>query len=145
MSKIISSFDISVSALMAQKKKMDVIAENIANAETIQTDTEEPYRRKNVTVEAKNPTNDFSRYLKAETGKIPGVRIVAVTEDDSPFRTVYDPGNPFADEDGYVKMSNVDTTEEMLDMLAATRAYEANITVLNSTKGMIIKGLEIGK
>ena len=145
MSKILSSLDISVSALLAQKKRMDVIAENIANAETIQTDTEAPYRRKAVSLEAMNSTADFNHYLKTEVGRLPGVRVSDVSEDDSPFKLVYDPSNPFADEDGYVTMSNVDTTKEMLDMLTTTRAYEANITVLNSTKGMIVKGLEIGK
>jgi len=145
MSKIQSSLDISVSALLAQKKKMDVIAENIANAETILTDIESPYRRKTVVLEAVNPNASFDQYLKTEAGKIPGVIVSEVNEDDSPFKLVYDPGNPFANEKGYVTMSNVDTTKEMLDMLTTTRAYEANITVLNSTKSMIVKGLQIGK
>lgn len=145
MSKIQSSLDISVSALVAQKRKMDIIAENIANAETIQTDTETPYRRKVAGLESVNDKIGFDAYLKTEAGKLPGVIIGEVREDDSPFKLVYDPGNPYANEDGYVTMSNVDTTKEMLDMLTTTRAYEANITVLNSTKGMIIKGLEIGK
>ncbi len=106
---------------------------NIANADTIGTDETDPYQRRVVTLSAVGQNQTFEDYLN---GKLttPGVEVSAVETDASPFRTVYDPENPYADENGYVTMSNVDTTREILDLLSASRAYEANLTVLNATK-----------
>jgi flagellar basal-body rod protein FlgC len=148
MSGIISSMNISASALMTQKTKMDIISQNIANAETIQTTDAEPYRRRVVTLEARNDEWTFEDYLTARIdGNKPiatGVEIHTVEADDAPFKLVFDPDNPYADEKGYVQMSNVDTTEEILDLMTTTRAYEANLTALNTTKSMLLKALEIG-
>lgn len=144
-----SSMNISASALMTQKAKMEIISQNIANAETVQTSEAEPYRRRVVTLEARKEDMTFDDYLQAKmTGNQPitaGVEIRTVETDDSPFKLVYDPDNPYANEEGYVQMSNVDTTQEMLDLMTATRAYEANVTALNTTKSMLLKALEIGR
>mgnify|MGYP000892258335 CR=1 FL=1 len=145
MSTIKSSLNISVSALEAYKAKMDVIAQNIANAETIQVGTNLPYQRRVVSFAASEQMDSFEDYLKNSGEVTPGVQIASVDTDLSPFKMVYDPDNPNADENGYVTMSNVNTTEEMLELLSASRGYEANITVLNTTKNLLVKTLDIGR
>ena len=143
----IKALDISASGLYAQKKRMEVVAQNIANADTILTDTMEPYRRKVTILSAANEKKNFSSIL--DKFSIPregdGVSVSVATADNEPFKLVYNPEHPLASEDGYVKMPNVDTTVEMLELLSATRAYEANITVLNATKTMFSKAMQIGK
>jgi flagellar basal-body rod protein FlgC len=129
---------------------MDVIAANIANMETTRTPNGEPYRRQRVSFSPllqeqtlSVATSGFSRWQSEPTSA--GVRVAAIDEDPSPFRVVYDPSHPDADADGNVAYPNVEPITEMTDMLSATRAYEANVTVLNATKGMAMKALEIGK
>ncbi|GIP56554.1 flagellar basal body rod protein FlgC [Paenibacillus sp. FSL W8-0186] len=148
--KISDSFNISSSALTAQRLRMDVISSNIANARTTRASMENgqpiPYRRKTV-VMAPNKT-DFGTTLDSLMGKKPisqGVKITQITEDQTPFKPVYDPTHPDADGEGYVYMPNVDLMKEMVDMISATRSYEANITALNASKAMISKALQIGK
>ncbi len=136
----LSSIDISGSALTAQRLRMDVISENIANAETTQTDSGEPYRRKVCTLSERGSFQDALG--KAVNG---GVVVSSIVEDASDFELEYDPDNPLAGEDGYVRMPNVDEVEEIIDLMEATRSYEANVTALNATKSMAIKALEIGK
>lgn len=143
-----SALDIGASALTAQRLRMDIISQNIANVNTTRTENGTPYRRKDVLFEEKSADTPFSDYLTASsreklTGQ--GVRVAAIVEDSSPFKKVYDPGNPDADKDGYVQMPNVDVITEMVNMISATRAYEANVTSINSTKSMALKALEIGK
>ena len=135
----LSSIDISGSALTAQRLRMDVISENIANAETTMTDTGEPYRRK---VCVMGPRQSFSSVLDGEMAK--GVMVTDIIEDDSDFELEYDPDNPLANEEGYVLMPNVDEVEEIIDLMEATRSYEANVTALNATKSMAAKALSIG-
>ena len=136
----LSSIDVSGSALTAQRLRMDVISENIANAETTVTDSGEPYRRK-VCVLAER--SSFSLILNDAVGS--GVKVSQILEDASDFELEYDPDNPIADEDGYVQMPNVDEVEEIIDLMGATRSYEANVTALNATKSMAVKALEIGR
>jgi flagellar basal-body rod protein FlgC len=136
----LSSIDVSGSALTAQRLRMDVISENIANAETTQTDSGEPYRRK---VCVLSESSSFSSILNDTVGS--GVKVSSIVEDTSDFELEYDPDSPLADEDGYVKMPNVDEVEEIIDLMEATRSYEANVTALNATKNMAAKALEIGK
>lgn len=142
----LKSMDISGSALTAQRLRMDVIAENIANAEVTRTANGQPYRRK-VTLMGEREKHPFSQYLsdsaQAATGN--GVKITKIMEDTSPMKMVYDPSHPDADINGYVQMPNVDTVREMIDMMSATRSYEANITALNSFKNMAMKSLEISR
>lgn len=143
-----SAFGISASGLTAQRLRMDIISQNIANVNTTRTESGDPYRRKVVTFEEKTG-GDFASYLEdASAGGYDaggGVRVASVVEDQSPFKEVYDPGNPDADENGIVKQPNVDVVTEMVNMISASRAYEANVTALNASKAMAAKALEIGK
>jgi flagellar basal-body rod protein FlgC len=135
----LSSLDISASALTAQRLRMNVISENIANADTTRTENGEPYRRRVVSM-GERP-GSFSDELRSATGG--GVMVTAIVEDSSAFEYDYDPTHPDANADGYVAYPNVDETEEIIDMMAATRSYEANVTALNATKSMAAKALEI--
>lgn len=149
---IFNAFDASASALTAQRLRMDVISSNIANAQTtratINEDGEfEPYRRKLVTLEPNyNGFKSFlSRAQHSASNQAKGVRVSSIIEDQEPFKVVYNPLHPDADESGYVHLPNVDPLKETVDLMSATRSYEANITTLNATKGMLLKALEIGK
>lgn len=143
-----SSLDISSSALTAQRMRMDVISENLANINTTRDANGEPYRRRYVTMEAKD---SFTGYLtdamssNTATTSTGGVRVATIQEDNSPFTLDYNPEHPDADENGYVQMPNVDLLKEMVDMMSATRTYEANITAINATKNMAMQALNIGK
>jgi flagellar basal-body rod protein FlgC len=138
---VLKSLEISGSALYAQRKRMDVIASNLANIETTRTERGGPYRRKMVVMSPK-PIEDFEEVL---TSKAAGVKIDDIVEDDSPFNRVFDPGHPHADEQGYVLRPNVDLIVEITNMLLAKRIFEANITAIKSTKQMALKALEIGR
>ncbi|APO45183.1 flagellar basal body rod protein FlgC [Paenibacillus sp. FSL H7-0942] len=147
---ISNSFSISSSALTAQRLRMDVISSNIANAETTRASVSNgeavPYKRKMVVLEP-NKTS-FGTMLQNQmrgSGSGDGVRVTEIREDQSPLKPVYDPSHPDANAEGYVFMPNVDIAKEMVDMISASRSYEANVTALNSTKAMISKALEIGR
>ncbi len=146
------SLDISASGLSAQRLRMDLISQNIANADTTRTENGTPYRRKVAVFEKREGTNNFSKYLTESSksilggnSNVNGVRVDRITEDATPFKKVYNPGHPDANEDGYVMMPNVDIMTEMVNMISATRSYEANVAAINSTKSMALKALEIGK
>ncbi|MDR0951704.1 MAG: flagellar basal body rod protein FlgC [Oscillospiraceae bacterium] len=154
----LDSLSISASGLTASRLRMDVIAENIANSETTRTPDGETYRRKYVVLQEKRSGvklsggyggldggRSFASYLsRASTAGSGGVRVVEVGEDPSELKLDYDPTHPDADEDGYVRYPNIDIVQEMTDMMAAYRSYEANITALNTFKDMAVKTLEIG-
>lgn len=145
----LSSMDISGSALTAERVRMDVISENIANATTTRTQEGGPYRRKMVIFEQAGEQKSFRRILEdnldtAEQSR-GGVKVSSIVEDPSDFNTVYDPTNPDADENGYVKMPNVDQTKETLDMMSSTTSYNANLTAFNAIKAMASKALEMGR
>jgi len=126
---------------------MDIIAENIANVNTTRTENGTPYRRKTLIFEAQGDV-PFSSYLSNASRQLiksKGVRVSRIVEDQTPFKMVYDPGHPDADENGIVQMPNVDVVTEMVNMISATRAYEANVTAINATKSMAEKALEIGR
>lgn len=137
----LKSLDISASALTSQRMRMDVISQNIANATTTRTEDGTPYRRRVVVMSEKPGT--FASVLGKVTGA--GVKVSQIVEDASDFEYRYDPNHPDANEMGYVAMPNVDEVEEIIDLMSATRSYEANVTVLNATKGMAMKALEIGR
>jgi len=142
------SLDISASGLSAQRLRMDTISQNIANVNTTRTENGTPYRRRIVLFEEKSLVAPFSEYLSDASRKEisgGGVRVAKVIQDQSPFRKVYDPGNPDADAEGYVQMPNIDVVTEMVNMISATRAYEANVTAINSSKSMAMKALDIGR
>ncbi|WP_067838612.1 flagellar basal body rod protein FlgC [Amphibacillus sediminis] len=149
---IFNGIHTSGSALTAQRLRMDTISSNIANAETtratINEDGEfEAYRRKTVRFQEQGQTfaNQLSRVRNKQPGTGSGVKVTAIMEDDEPFMMVYNPNHPDAGADGYVQMPNVDPLQEMVDLMSATRSYEANVTSMNATKGMLLKALEIGR
>jgi flagellar basal-body rod protein FlgC len=126
---------------------MNVTAENLANAQTTRTADGTPYRRKEVTLQAV-PKGGFgaqlSQAMGGGSGVAPGgVQAAAITEDETNGKLVYDPGHPDANEQGYVRMPNVDTVTEMVDLIDAQRAYEANVTAMSASKQMFAKTLEI--
>lgn len=135
----LSSLDISASALTAQRVRMNVISENLANADTTRTEEGGPYRRR-VVAFGERPVS-FSDQLKSATGG--GVMVTGIVEDASDFEYEYDPTNPDANADGYVAYPNVDETKEIIDLMSATRSYEANVTAMNATKSMAAKAMEI--
>ena len=134
-----SSFDISASGIHAQRTRLDVIANNIANAETTRSVKGGPYRRQMVTFRA---AYDEAR---RNSPVIAGVEVGEIVEDATEPRMVYDPGHPDADSSGYVRLPNVNVVEEMVDMVSATRAYEANVAALNAAKAMVNTAIEIGR
>lgn len=142
-----TSLDIGATGLTAQRLRMDTISQNIANVNTTRTEDGTAYRRKVVVFEEKSPDTPFSEYLNQSSRKLVGggVRVAKVVEDTSAFKKIYEPGHPDADQDGYVEMPNVDILTEMVNMISATRSYEANVTSINTTKSMAMKALEIGK
>lgn len=140
-----SSMEISASGLSAQRLRMDVISENIANIDTVETEDGGPYRRRYVVFRERSNGATFASQLEsARERNKGGVRVQSIGEDQSDFRLEYDPTHPNANEAGYVEKPNVDLAQEMVDMLSAYRSYEANVTAFNATKDMAVKALEIG-
>ncbi len=131
---LLKTMEISASGLTAQRLRLDIIANNLANAETTRTDEGTPYRRQ-VPV--------FREILDQVSGISKGVEVLGILRDNSPFRRVYDPSHPDADPEGYVLYPNVNPIVEMTDMISATRSYEANLTLITSAKSMFLKALEI--
>lgn len=146
---IFNTMNISARGMTAQRLRMDIISQNLANINTTRTEDGGPYRRKTVIfeeIEQKNSFNNvFNKYMNEYTSKGGGVKATRIVEDQSPLITVYDPTHPDANEEGYVSMPNVNSLEEMTNLISANRSYEANVTAFNATKGMISKALEIGK
>ncbi|WP_425449197.1 flagellar basal body rod protein FlgC [Dethiothermospora halolimnae] len=143
---LFNSINISASGLTAERTRMDIISNNIANVNTTRTASGTPYRRK-LAVFKENNKGAFGDILAKTQNSLErskGVKISKVVEDKSPFKKIYDPGHPDANEDGYVLKPNVDVVKEMVDMISATRGYEANITAINSYKNMAMRSLDIG-
>lgn len=144
---IFSAMNSSATGLTMQRLRMDLISQNIANVNTTKTKDGTPYRRKVMLVEEKSPDSFgsvLSRTVNSSSGGN-GVKVSKIVEDKRSFNKVYEPGHPDADKDGYVNMPNVNIIEEMVNMISASRSYEANVTAMNSTKSMAMKALEIGK
>ncbi|MBW8350489.1 flagellar basal body rod protein FlgC [Bacillus sp. IITD106] len=146
------SMGITSSALTAQRLRMDVISSNMANVDTTRgkyIDGQwQPYTRKMVVMQPKESSfsSIFNQTLRSNgNNKMNGVKVSNIVEDDTPYRLVYDPEHPDANEEGYVQMPNVDPLKEMVDLMSATRSYEANVTVFNASKSMYMKALELGK
>ncbi|AHF75249.1 Flagellar basal body rod protein [Sodalis praecaptivus] len=132
---LFSIFDISGSALMAQSQRLNVSASNMANAESVTGPDGEPYRAKQVVFQ-----------LDAAPGQpVGGVRVSQVVEDPAPWRLVYDPGHPLANDRGYIRMPNVNRVAEMVNTLSASRSYQANVEVINSARSMMMKTLAMGQ
>lgn len=144
---IFGAMNSSASGLTMQRLRMDLISQNIANVDTTKTKNGMPYRRKVMLVEEKSSNSFADIFAKTVNGSSEGsgVKVSKIVEDKRPFNKVYNPGHPDADKDGYVNMPNVNVVEEMVNMISASRSYEANVTAINSTKSMAMKALEIGK
>ena len=144
---IFSAFNVNASGMTAQRYRMDIISENVANANTTRTQDGTPYRRKVVTFEQKGATaKTFSSFLGQASTRHDGqgVRVRKVSEDTwTQMNMVYDPSHPDADENGYVTYPNVNIVTEMTNLIDASRSYEANATAFNASKSMAMKGLEI--
>ena len=141
----LQALNISGSGLSANRMKMNVIAENLANTETTRTEEGGPYKRKMVVFEGK-PIENFKNTFNRLNEKYTGVEATEIVQSPEDFRLVYNPDHPDADpETGYVAMPNIDNLTEVADMVVARRAYDANITAISNTKSMILKALEIGK
>lgn len=138
----LKSLETSASGLYAQRKRMDIIASNLANIETTRTEKGGPYRRKMVVMRTKEVDQDFDEMFNSS---VKGVQIEDIVEDKTPFKKVYNPSHPDADSDGYLQKPNVDLIVETTNMLMAKRAFEANIAAIKATRQMVIKALEIGR
>ena len=139
----LSGMDISAPGLNAQRLRMDVISENIANIDTTRTEDGTPYTRKYVVLEERE--SNFSDVLKGKAEEVRGgVRVAEIGLDTTDYKLVYDPTHPDANEEGYVQMPNVDLSQEIVNMISAYRSYEANVTAFNAYKNMAVKSLEIG-
>ena len=143
---LFKSFDINASGMTAERYRMDVIAENVANANTTRTSDGTPYRRKIVVFEEKQSQGTFSSLLNSASNRYTGdgVKVSGTYDDtDTQMNKVYDPANPDADENGYVTYPNVNTVTEMTNLIDANRAFEANTTAFASSKNVAEKGLNI--
>ena len=144
---IFDAINASGSALTAERLRMDVAAENLANAQTTRGADGGPYRRKSVVLE-QAAAGSFGAALRSAMGArgaaAPGgVQVAGIVEDQSDFKLVYDPGHPDADPQGYVRMPNVNPVTEMVDLISAQRGYEANVTAIQAAKSMFGKTLDI--
>ncbi len=142
------SINVSASGLTAERLRMDVISKNIANVNTTRTLAGTPYRRQMVVFEEQGSNDTFSSILAKARGEHVignGVEVAEIIEDQSDFKKIYNPGHPDANKEGFVLMPNVDVVSEMINLMSASRAYEANVTALNGTKSMALKALEIGR
>jgi flagellar basal-body rod protein FlgC len=137
---IFTTFDISASALKAQRIRLNTISSNLANVETTSTPEGGPYKKKSVYFQSK-PIS-FKEELDSS---LQGVEVTKILEDSEEPKKMYDPSHPDAGADGYVAMPNISVLKEMVDMMSATRSYEANTTVIKSAKRMALKALEIGR
>lgn len=142
----------TASALTAQRLRLDIIANNIANAETTRTAEGGPYQQSSVVFSPRAEVRPFRlpslvrhARLRASSESQRGVQVTAIVQDETPGNRVYDPNHPDADEAGFVTYPNVNLVTEMTDLLSATRSYEANVTVLNAVKQMALKALDIGR
>jgi flagellar basal-body rod protein FlgC len=148
LSGVFAPFAISASALTAERLRMDVISNNIANANTTRTVEGGPYIRQRVVFAPRfDPAPTFSPLIPMMTpeGLPVGVRVTSIQKDPSPPKLVYDPGHPDANAEGYVAYPNVNLANEMVDLISASRAYQANITAFNATKSMALEAMSIGR
>lgn len=141
-----NGMNISSSGMSAQRLRMDVISQNIANVNTTRDENGNPYRRKAVVFSEKDSTPFQEVFMKTAGVAGSGVKVTQIVEDGkTAMRKVYDPSHPDADDTGYVTYPNVNIVQEMTDLIDASRSYEANVTAFNATKNMALKGLDVGK
>lgn len=141
MSTLFNAINASASALDVQRARMEVAVSNLANAESTRGPDGKPYRRREVVLETKEVGGTSSAFSVQPQG----VKVAGVVEDQTPFRQRYEPSHPDADANGFVSVPNVDVPEEMVDMLGAARAYQANLQAISLIRDTIQKALELGK
>ena len=142
MATLNAALSASASALNAERTRIEVAVSNLANAESTRGPNGQPYRRRDVVLAA-DAQNTFEAAL-GQAGAV-GVKVAGVIEDQAPFKRRYDPSHPDADADGFVALPNIDTPEEMVNMLSASRAYQANLTAIGLIRELIQKSLDLGK
>ena len=142
MSTLSSAISASASALGAERTRIEAAVSNLANAESTQSQNGQPYRRRDVILSA-DPINSFDAAMGRSTAT--GVKVARVVEDQSEFRRRYEPGHPDADADGFVSLPNVDASTEMVDMIGAARAYQANLAAIGIIRDLISRALELGR
>lgn len=140
---IFASLKVSASALTAQTIRLNTISSNLANVDTTSTPEGGPYKKKSVYFQSK-PLSFQDQLDNNLQGSVECVEVTKIVEDKSPPRKVYDPTHPDADKDGYVSMPNISVLKEMVDMMSATRSYQANVTAIQSEKRMVLKAIDIG-
>ena len=141
-----TAFDISASGLAADRTRINTISMNLANAKTTRTPLGGPYRRRTVVQQTADVDDPFSVHMQSALDRsVKGVRVMAVTMDNRPFKRVYEPGNPDANAEGYVMYPDINVVEEMAGMMTAQRGYEANVTSIDTIKAMYNKALEIAR
>lgn len=143
------AFAVSASGMEAQRLRLNVIASNLANVETTKTSTGGAYRRKDVVfASSETPFGELLRKASGTpsgVGGAGGVRVAGIIEDSRPFKQQYDPSHPHADSNGYVAYPNVNTVEEMVNMISASRSYDANVSAFKAAREMYIRALELGE
>jgi flagellar basal-body rod protein FlgC len=144
MKMFLNSLNIPASGMTAQRLRMDIISQNIANQDTTVGVNGQPYRRKSVTIEEQTQET-FQNVLGVTENSPGGVKVVSINEDMSDLKLEYDPSSPNANAQGYIQMPNVDTVTEMTDMMEASKSYNADIQAFNALKGMAVTALQIGK
>lgn len=141
----LNNMDISATGLSAQRLRMNLISSNLANVNTTRTENGEPYKRKDAVFESME-SSDFEVVLNDQIDTASkGVKVASIVEDEKPFVEKYDPNHPDADENGYVRLPNVNIVEEMVNMISASRSFEANATAISTTKDMAMAALKIGE
>jgi flagellar basal-body rod protein FlgC len=141
---LFTTFEIAASALKAHRTRLNTISSNLANVETTKTPEGGPYKKKSVYFES-TPISFKDSLNDALSNEADGVRVTKIIEHDDPPRKIYNPTHPDAGEDGYVDMPDISVLKEMVDMMSATRSYEANTTTIKAAKRMALKALEIGR
>ena len=142
MSTLNAALGASASALTAERARIEAAVSNLANAESTRGPDGQPYRRRDVVLAA-DPQNSFEHALGQASAV--GVKVAAIVEDQMPPKRRYDPSHPDADTDGFVALPNIDTPEEMVNMLSASRAYQANLTAIGLIRELVQKSLDLGK
>jgi flagellar basal-body rod protein FlgC len=147
---LFDAIDVAGSGLSAERLRMDVTSENLANAQTTKAANGQPYRRKEVVLQQAGGAGAFGSVLTAAMGRgaggassVRGVQVAGIVEDQTALKRIYDPGHPDADKNGYVTMPNVNTVTEMTDLISSSRAYEANVTAMQTAKQLFTKTLDI--
>ena len=142
MSTLSAAITASASALSVERARIEVAVSNMANADSTRSTDGQPYRRRDVMLTA-DPVESFDSVLGKASAT--GVKVAGIIEDQAPFRKRYEPSHPDADAEGFVSLPNVDSSEEMVDMLGAARAYQANLAAIGMIKDMVAKALELGR